>query len=419
MKFIVKFSLFIIIIVFSQSPVFSQNSTSFFVDTTQHLNLSFGANYSYGSSAVNSTFFNKFIFGGKIEREHKDKVYENLSNKNKLGGDLDYSMNVEIPYDTIFGKTSISLVLGLEHTEHIDLEFSDDLFRFAFDGNKQFAGENADLEVNYNYYKYQQLKAGFISYKNINNKLAKTGMILSFIKGEENEILKAAGGLYTEELGKEIDLDLVYDYNSSDTANKGFSAFNGYGVSTDLFAEHFFKNGDKFYFGVEDLGFIHWNQGSLDVAADSSFHFEGIEVDNIFDLNDSLLSDLSKDSIINSISIINQKRAYSIALPTAVNIIYTKILNEKWKITLGGYYKILSNYFPLISVNCYYYFNPKFVGKVHLSYGGYGKLNTGLAFAKSVATYFDIFIGTNNIETFIAPSSSYNNSGFLGVKAYF
>ena len=32
---------------------------------------------------------------------------------------------------------------------------------------------------------------------------------------------------------------------------------------------------------------------------------------------------------------------------------------------------------------------------------------------------FDIFIGTNNIEAFIVPKSSYGNSGFLGLKAYF
>ena len=89
------------------------------------------------------------------------------------------------------------------------------------------------------------------------------------------------------------------------------------------------------------------------------------------------------------------------------------------KILKRNYQKILSNYYPLIAVNAYYYFNPKFVARAHLSYGGYGKLNTGLAFSKSVKKYFDIFIGTNNIDAFIAPSSSFSNSGFVGFKAYF
>ena len=130
-------------------------------------------------------------------------------------------------------------------------------------------------------------------------------------------------------------------------------------------------------------------------------------------------SEVSKDSIIDNISTSNEKGNYSISLPTAVNINYSKVFNEKWKINIGVYHKILSNYFPLISTNYYYYFNKKFVAKAHISYGGYGKLNTGLAIAKSFSTYFDIFIGTNNLETFIVPSSSYSSSGFIGLKAYF
>ena len=132
-----------------------------------------------------------------------------------------------------------------------------------------------------------------------------------------------------------------------------------------------------------------------------------------------MVSGLSQDSIIDNLSTKNEKGGYNIAMPASVNINYTKVINEKWKVNLGIYQKILSNYYPLISVNGYYYFNPKFVARAHVSYGGYGKLNTGLAISKSVKNYFDIFIGTNNIEAFIIPSSSYSTSGFLGLKAYF
>ncbi len=419
---ILKKTLFIIvIIVTSQFSICAQNNTDFFVDSTQHLSLSFDANYTYGSSVMNGEFLNKFIFGGKIEREHKDQAYKKLSDNNRLGGDLNYRLNVDIPLDSIFGKKNISFRVGLEILEHMDGEFSSDLFKFTFDGNKQFAGESIGIGgTNYNYYKYQQLNLGFINHKYFDEKLLKEGVVFSLIMAQEHRAITVSeGSIFTEELGREIDVDLNYLYNASDTANKGIGAFNGFGVSTDLFTEFFLKNGDKIYLGVEDLGFIYWNRNSLEVKTDSSFHFEGIVVDNIFDLNDSLLSNISQDSIINSISTSNEEGDYSIALPTAVNINYTKVLNEKWKINIGVYHKILSNYFPLISTNYYYYFNKKFVAKVHISYGGYGKLNTGLAFAKSVANYFDIFIGTNNIESFIVPNSSYSSSGFVGLKAYF
>ena len=69
------------------------------------------------------------------------------------------------------------------------------------------------------------------------------------------------------------------------------------------------------YLGVEDLGFIYWNKNSLDIGSDSTFHYDGIWVDNIFDLNDSLLSNISKDSIINKISITNQKVVIQLLCP--------------------------------------------------------------------------------------------------------
>ncbi len=407
--------------VFAYLTISAQNNIDFFPDTTQQFSVSLGSNFVYGSSAINNDFLNKFIYGGKIERSHKDKVYKSLSANNRLGGDLNYEINVEIPIDTLFKKTNISLIVGIENNEHVDARFTSDFFKFTFDGNKQFAGESIDIRgTNLNYFKLQKLNLGLINYRYFDGKLAKEGISFSIIKAQESKLISInEGSIFTEEFGREIDVELDYLYQESDTAKKGISAFNGLGVSVDLFTEFILKNGGKIYLGIEDLGFVHWNSNSLKIATDSTFYYEGVVVNNIFDLNDSLVSGLSRDSIIDNLSTKNEKGAYNVAMPASVNINYTKVLNEKWKVNVGIYQKILSNYYPLISINGYYSFNPKLIGRLHLSYGGYGKLNTGLAFSKSVKNYFDIFIGTNNIEAFIASSSSYSNSGFIGLKAYF
>ena len=150
-----KIQLAVLLMVLFQFSLIGQNHTTFFTDTTQHLSVAVGADYTYGSSVMSNGFLNKFIFGGKIEREDKDKAYEKLSGNNRLGGDINYYLNVEIPLDTIFGKSTISLVTGLEYVEHFDAQFSSDLFKFTFDGNKQFAGESIDIgKTNFNHFKY-------------------------------------------------------------------------------------------------------------------------------------------------------------------------------------------------------------------------------------------------------------------------
>lgn len=420
-NFNIKLQLTFLIILGSAISATAQFNTDFFTDTTQRFNIYVGANYTYGSSVMNNQFLNKFLFGGKIDREMKDKAYSKLSGNNRLGGDLNYQLAAEIPFDTLFGKTNLSLLVGVELNEHIDASFSSDLFKFTFDGNKQFAGMSADISnTNYNYYKYQRVNVGLIKHKLVDGKQAKEGFVVSLIKGEEHKAITIpTGSIYTEQLGKAIDIDIDYIYNSSDTAQKGLKAFNGFGVSTDLFTEFFLKNGDKIYLGIEDLGFVYWNNNSLELAADSLFHFGGIVVDNIFDLNDSLLDNISKDSIIDNITNRDEKGDYSIALPTAFHIIYTKQINEKSKFNAGIYYKILSNYFPLIYTNYFYYINPKFSVKTQLAYGGYGKFNVGFAVAKSFNNKIDIMIGTNNIEGLMFPNMSYSNSGFIGLKKYF
>jgi len=402
------------------TSVLGQVYNNFFQDTTKRVSIDLKATYTLGSNFLNNEFLNQFVFGGKIEQNLKDKMYKKLSSRNFAGGDLNYHLNVEIPIDTFFRKTNLSLIVGIENVDHIDASFTKDAFKFAFDGNKQFAGKTAEVGgTNFNSYTYQQINFGVISHKKKKGRVAREGFVVSLIKAQAHEAITVPrGSIFTEQLGKEFIVDINYEYNSSDTAKTGMMAFNGYGISTDLFTEFFLKNGDKIHLAANDLGFIVFNNHSIDQLADSTFHFEGVEINNIFDLNDSLLASISKDSIINSITT-TKKANYSIALPTAFNIGYTKYFNQRWKLEVGIYYKVLSNYFPLIYTNTYYYFNESLAVKGHLSYGGYGRVNTGLALAKSIQNYFNIFVGTNNIEAFISSGISHANSGFVGIKAYF
>ena len=397
-----------------------QVNNAFFQDTTDRISVNLEGYYMYGSNVMNNAFMNKFLFGGKIEQELKETVYDQLGANNFMGADLNYSLNVLIPMDTFLRKSNLSLLVGVENVEHFDTRFTEDLFKFTFDGNKQFAGKTAEISnTNFNSFTYQQINFGIISRKVKNKRIAQEGFVVSLIKAQSHEAITIPrGSIFTEKLGKDLLIDVNYEYNSSDTANTGVMAFNGYGVSTDLFTEFFLKNGDKIHLAVSDLGFMVLNNNSIDQSADSVYFFEGVEVDNIFDLNDSLLAEISQDSIIDGITN-HKKESYSIALPTGLNINYSKYFNPKWRLDVGVYYKVLANYFPLLYTNTYYYFNSDFAVKGHVSYGGYGKLNTGLAFAKSFKQNVDIYLGTNNLEAFITKNSSYNSSGFAGLTVYF
>lgn len=414
--------IFIFILLLQNSYTgFSQQFNTFFNDTLPRLNFSTQGSFDYGSSMASNQFLNHFIFGDKITRQEKDNLYDNLTNRNTIGGDFNLKFQAEVPIDTLFGKTNFSLFFGIEHIEHFDSQLSSDLVKLIFDGNKQFEGKYADLgKTNFNYFNYQQINVGFINYKKSNGKSAREGAIFSIIKAQEHQAITIPdGSLFTELLGNEMVFDLNYIYNGSDTSNTGIKAFNGIGISTDLFTEFNLKEGDKISVNIDDLGFIQWSKTSIQIEADSVITFDGVEIDNIFNINDSLISSFSRDSLLEYISTKKGSGGYSIALPTSINLSYLHAFNDKLKATIGVHYKILANYFPLIYTNVQYNVTGSLIAQANLIYGGYGKFNFGVTLAKQFKNKYQIIFGTEHLGAYIIPSATYNNNGFLGLKMYF
>ncbi len=399
----------------------TQQISNFFSDTIPTLNSSTSGSFDYGSNISNNQFINKFIFGGTISSDDKDNLYTNLHDRNVVGGDFNLNLQVEIPVDSFLHRKNFSWIVGIEHTEHFDAKISSDLVKIIFDGNKQFAGKNAQIgSTNFNYLNYQQLNIGFINYKESNGKSAKEGAVFSIIKGQEHQAITIPrGSLFTENLGNELLLDLNYIYNSSDSTNKGLKAFNGIGISTNFFTEFNLNHQNKVSIDIDDLGFIQWSDNSIQIEADTVFKFKGVQIDNIFDINDSVISSLSKDSILEYVSTKKDLGGYSVVLPTSLNINFQHSFNTKFKAVIGLQYRVLANYFPLFYTNIQYNLTPKFIVQGNLIYGGYGKFNGGFTFAKQIKNRFQIIAGTNNMGSYLLPSSTYSNNGFLGLKAYF
>lgn len=400
----------------------AQHSSVFFQDSVQKLSFSADAAIFYGSSVMNNDFMNKFIYGGEIDRSIKDNAYNNLNkDNNRIGGDVQLNFIANIPIDSLFKKTNLALTVGINYSEHFDAVFTDNLFRLAFDGNKQFAGKDALLSgTNMNYFAYQKIFFGVNAIAQKHGITVTEGFNVGIIKVEEHFALTIpTGKLFTEAEGKYIDLEVNYTFNQTDTANKGLSAFNGYGVSTQVYKDFALKNGDKFSVNIQDIGFIRMSSSSTEYKADKTFHYDGIEVTSIFDINDSLTNSISQDSLIDNVYTSKEDKSYAMALPTSVNLSYTKKWNEKWKSQFGVFNRMLANYFPYIYANTSYYFSQNILAQFHFSYGGYGKFNVGISAAANINNKVQLFVGSNNLNAFVVPKSTFANSGFGGIKVLF
>jgi hypothetical protein len=338
--------------------------------------------YFLNADALTNLFASRLYLGGRISENEKNQVDKRLRYINRFGGDFDYGISWSWSPTEIFGKKNIRLTTQIRDRLHIDGIFSADLFRLAFYGNKSFAGKTADLgNLRLNQIRYQQLNLGmeFMTDSSKNS----YGFSLSLIKGENflrSDVKRAS--LYTSPDGTFMDLDIVMEAQRSDTAKKTPLAFNGIGGAIDLFWEMPYLtryNEGILTMQLSDFGFIRWNQNSEHYRIDSSYHYAGINVPGLLNVDNSLNPFNNPDSVFRS-QVKYSREPVVTPLPCVLSILATTYIGKKYIIEKGINYRFFANARPFYYLGAIRSFREgKFSTGINISYGGYGRLNGGLS----------------------------------------
>ena len=405
------------------------------------------AEYDVNSTAFTNELYYKALNGSFIETETKDRVNKRLSEFNKAGLDLNYGMFFSQRIDSLFGKErkGFHYFIKIANREHANMVFTEDLFKVAMYGNAQFAGDTAKMgSSEFNLLRYQQIEVGIInSFKGS----GKYGIGLSFIKGEQfyNSLISRAN-LYTSQSGDHVDLDLKYSITQSDTSYHGYDAMHGWGMSVDLFYQMSYnifqsvsvdedpshpsassgsgsgQENETDWTGylrieVSDLGFIRWNDKTVQEKIDTMYQFDGLEIQNILQLSDSIF-----DPIVDSLKQIYQpkysQKAYTTVLPTLFHLSVYQENSSGFYISLGTVFRIFANYSPFIYLKAGHTLKEKFRLGGSLEFGGYGKINLGFQ-AQADVGGFKIGLGTHSLDGFIFPKRTGRNSVYLSVAKRF
>lgn len=414
------FKLFIISLFwFVSLQIKSQNNSDFLNYGQTGNSVSLNADYQAGSNGMQNVMINKFIFGGYIDKKTKDAALTKMHGYNQLGMNLNYDLSV------FFGrKPKYSFFIGVKNQEILNATYTKDFYTLMFYGNKPFLDKTANFSgTNINALRFQEFKVGVIMHKVDTN--AKIGISLSFVRGEQLFYIKANANssLYTNADGTELIFNSNFNMALSDTANKkNFLAFNGVGASADIFFETPYKSkiGTKSVLTVNanNIGFIHWMQNSLQYSSDSVIKFDGYHINNILDLKDSTLNKINSDSILREVTNA-RKEEFNTNIPTNL-LLANKIYFGKqlFSINVGFRYVFHSNYKPYIFVEPAYTFSKKLCLSLHLGYGGYTRLNTGLAITYNTKGWF-FKIGSNSLQGYIAPKQTYGQGLFLSLAKKF
>ncbi len=397
----------------------AQYNTEFINYENTGRSISVNADYDVGSSGMQSAMMNKLLFGGHIDTKMKDQALNNMKGYNRLGINLNYDIS------TFFGKNKkYSWLVGFKNQEILNATYTKDFYQLMFYGNKPFLDKTANFSgTNINALRFQEVKVGVIMHRVDTS--AKIGVSISFLKGEQLFYIKANknSSLYTNADGTELIFQSNFNMALSDTASKkNVFSFNGYGASADIFFETPYKSkvgkGSVLTVNANNIGFIHWQNNSVQYSSDSTIKFDGYHINSILDIKDSTLQKLNADSAIRKVTNARHED-FNTNIPTNL-VIINKIYFGKKVFSLNtGFRQIFhSNYKPYFFVEPEYKIFNKVTFNLHVGYGGYTRLNFGIGIVYNTKNWF-VKLGSNSIQGYILPKTTYGQGVYFSVAKKF
>jgi hypothetical protein len=393
-------------------------------DGNKH-SIEWNTNLLFESSSLDKSFLNTMLYGGYITDSMKTKWINAGGDNNVLYSEISNGLS----YTYRFKKQSIGFQFA--DMNILNANFTDDLLRLGFEGNfhhqdktLDFGGTSirADRFQQYTFTYGTQIKDVSISTS------------LSYLAGNHHlSYIIEKGSLYTAPFG--TSLDIAYDMSAfvTDTASLNPMAHNGNGLALGISTDFKYKEHD-IHLSFTDLGFIMWNPESITLATDSNFSFSGIEIEDIFSFNDSLLEiNNPKDDFPST-----KNSAFKSYIPATFHLSvsgcgdykylknYTLGVQGKWQPYLDNtplsFAKIGQGFKESNFATLYYIqsvFKAKYCNVIPtLSHGGYsGNTNVGLALSRGKKHNFTV--GTQHLEDVVNKKKAKAVSVYFNIKLQF
>ena len=391
--------------------------------TKKHFNIDLSGNLTAKSNAFPNDFYKQFYFGGYLSNDVKLKAAKNLKNVNRFGGDGDVSIQFRHNIDSIFKKTGWSYLVRIAERRHLNLEMPKDFFNVGFFGNAMYENKTAQLaKFQMDFISYQQAGLGVEKTLMIKDNLHQLGLVGSYLIGRnaQKAIIDKAN-LFTAIDGEYLDLEINGKYNRTDSIkNKQLipNPTKGEGFSIDLYYQLITIEKHKLQLSVLDFGYLFWQNSAIAYQYDTLFRFEGIDIKNLIDINDSLIN-LSKDTLVN-LGKRSSTKSFKTSLPTWFLVNYShNLLPGKLTLNFVGRYRFNDVYLPFLAVGATYYYNKNTNASFNIGYGGYGSFNYAFNINQRIWKYFTVGLGTNQLEGLLMPKKANGQSIIFSIKSWF
>ena len=376
------------------NAVFGQEFMYVFEDTINEDNIleiqSF--NY-YTSNRMSNDFMDKFLFGGEITPEIKDRTYGRFGNYNAAGGEAEQSITNYVPSIAPMGREKYGMMLRFSDNHFLSANIPTGIFEYGMYGNANYTGQTKELTLAHlQYQHYQKMSVGFFDKKTMSN------VTIGYVAGSKGMNARLGpSSMTTTAAGDSVNLDVSGVGFLTDRFFP-YAAFLGSGFAIDMNLNFLFysKQGVRQIVNlkINNLGMIFWNRNTRSYEVEDSLSYTGFEFNQLIN-NEYNFEDFSIADTVNY-----REEIGRVSDPLPVEIVVQKLADRgspnKLQAIFGFKAILTADYFPYLFAGAYYQPTPNFSGSMRLSYGGFGGLQFGMRANYWIKDKVSLSLGTHN-----------------------
>jgi hypothetical protein len=365
-----------------------------------------------GANSLDNLFLKKSVLGGRLEDGHLDDLSSRMKDQNRAGFDIVSGLDFLNFRDTMFNHAQWGLRVGLSTNYHGALSFNRDLYNLVYRGNARFAGDTAHLApLAAQYQAYQKFSVGIF------NKHTLSSVTASLVAGQSYQsLIVTEGDLYTSPNGDSLALTYSGDYLQSDTAKSGWANGSGIGIAFDFDFNLPLQDGKGVIsIAVRDVGFIVWNQLGKHYTFDSLTTWQGINVNDVFQLTtDTLDFPHLRDSLHYHVS----RSGFVAPLPASVHLRFSRFFSSRSFYEAGISIWPNRAAVPFIYGGLNHFLSDHLLVSERVSFGGYSRWGIGAEIQWMPRGSWLIRAGSNHLEGFISDRAHGRDVYFTLAKTF-
>lgn len=378
-----------------------------YFDDSIHARIDVNGFGSFGSSVMDIETMKLFYNGGFYDEELKAESIKRLGGKNLFGGEYGFNMTYTSPSASFLEKGGFYLAYEMSGGAGID--FSQDVFRFIFEGNQQFSNDSAFFSgTQFSTYNYKKIGIGY----NENNNLKYGLSLMSFNNYTSGMINRGVyfGGEDTLKL--RLDSDISMDDRSNHGSPVGYGLGADFEITLPLNPEDDTLDLPKLVLGFKNVGVFMSTKSMNNYRIDTIYNYSGVEANDLSLFQGGLPTrEEVKDSILPENK---QERIFKL-LPFEFYFYSTSNPNgKKMQLVYGMRYRYGVAMVPLIYLGGDWRPNPSTIITPYLNFGGYSFVKMGVSLKRRFDKFY-IGMACNNLPGYFS-KEAYSRSISLNLS---